>query len=479
MTTLRAWHACHGAPRGHACHDGDMSDLEPEDARSTGGARVQAALVAVLVIATALLLGGGLMLLVLARAMTGDAATVQSDRAAQAADLVGAGGPEALASGQGAHLRAGGLLQVVDDRGRLVWSSDPRSVAPAAGLQLAPGESATRTVLSIFGDEDDHTTTGFGVDHGGARYTVLASGSLRHVQHALRVDAASLAVLVPAIALLGGFAAWVLVGRTLRPVEEIRATVETITASSLSQRVPQPPGNDEIARLARTMNAMLDRVDASQMAQQRFVADASHELRSPIAALAAGLEVVSSEPGALPEIAPLLDAETRRLAELSEGLLLLARGDAGQLRRHDEEVDLDDLAEAEVRRLRQDPGVVVEAHLVPARLVGDRDALARVLRNLVDNARSACAGRVGLTMRRQPDEVLLLVDDDGPGIPATERSRVFDRFVRLDEARSRRPGGTGLGLAIVRAAVQAHGGSIRVTESDWGGARFEVRLPLS
>lgn len=310
-------------------------------------------------------------------------------------------------------------------------------------------------------------------------YVVLTVGSLRSVERALRQDAVSLLVEVPLLAMLGGWAVWLLVGRTLRPVEEIRTAVEEISVVDLHRRVPVPPGQDEVSRLATTMNAMLTRIEQAQTGQARFVADASHELRSPVAALGAGLELLEHRPEQLPDVLPLLRSETQHLAGLTEGLLLLARADAGTLRSRRVDVDMDDIVGAEVVRLRTSGRGQVEAHLTAGRVLGDPDELRRAVRNLVDNASGFARERLGLSVVREGDEVVVRVDDDGPGIPVEERSRVFDRFVRLDPARGRRHGGAGLGLPIVRGIISAHGGTVTAGESPWGGSRLEVRLPCS
>ena len=443
------------------------------------GVRRQTTVIATLVIAATLLLGGAAMVAALAQELTSEAQSDQTERAGEAADLVRLQGPQALADHPVAgHLIAGGLLQVVDSTGQLAWTSNPRRAQPASDLLLAPGQTDSQTIMTLFGGEDDRTIAAQGVSYAGQEYTVLAVGSLRAVEVAVRRDALSILIGAPLLAVLGGFAAWVGVGRTLRPVEEIRTSVEAISGHQLDARVPEPPGDDEIARLARTMNSMLDRLDHAQQSQRRFVADASHELRSPIATLSGGLEILADQPAELPELLPVLSAETRRLAELAEGLLLLAKADAGRARSHQRDVDLDEIVAAEARRLRAEPGLEVLVRTVPARVSGDQAALARLVRNLADNARSACQGRIGLELTVAGATAIIRVDDDGLGIAPEDRQVIFDRFVRLDESRSRRPGGAGLGLAIVQATAQAQGGSVSVGESAWGGARFEVRLPM-
>jgi signal transduction histidine kinase len=285
----------------------------------------------------------------------------------------------------------------------------------------------------------------------------------------------------PLLLVLVGAATWMLVGRALRPVERIRSRVHGIGVGQLADRVPVPAADDEIARLAVTMNEMLDRLQAGQETQRRFVADASHELRSPIASLMAALDVIMADESgrSAPELHLVMEAETERMRRLVEDLLLLAKADDTGLRIQRTDVDLDDLVGIELRRLRTANGVAVEGVVPPVRVTGDAAKLSQVLRNLADNAVQAAHGKVRFTLAEQAGIATVTVEDDGDGIPADERSRVFERFVRLDASRARGSGGSGLGLAIVREVVRGHGGTVEVTDSPLGGARFVVRLPVA
>ena len=249
-------------------------------------------------------------------------------------------------------------------------------------------------------------------------------------------------------------------GRALRPVEAIRAEVADISGHDLHRRVPEPATEDEVAQLARTMNQMLDRIEASAVSQQRFVADASHELRSPLAALRATLEVAVAHPSASswPAVAAEALDESRRLQRLVEDLLVLASVDATRQANRRQEVDLDELVLLDARRRRNEE-VVIDLHrLSGGRVWGDPDQLARVVRNLMDNGQRHTARQISVELGTADQEVVLAVQDDGPGIPSDERQRLFERFARLDEARSEDEGGTGLGLAIAKEIVGAHGG---------------------
>ncbi len=297
------------------------------------------------------------------------------------------------------------------------------------------------------------------------------------------VDAATDTILfyllfgVPILLVVAGAATHLFAGRALRPVEAIRARVAAMTARDLTQRVPVPAARDEVGRLAETMNAMIARLEAAQGVQRRFVADASHELRSPLATIAAGLELLQRDTSD-PVTVTALRGETERVNRLVDALLLLARADERGLRPRREDVDLDEVAEAEQGRPGEG-GVRAVVRAEPVRVVGDRGQLVRVLRNLVDNARRHARSRVLVTVVRDGDHAVVEVSDDGPGVPAADRARVFERFVRLDDARARADGGSGLGLAIVAEVVAAHGGTVELTGAPGGGALFRVRLPVA
>jgi signal transduction histidine kinase len=284
---------------------------------------------------------------------------------------------------------------------------------------------------------------------------------------------------VPALLVIVGAVIWRIVGRTLRPVEDIREEVERISATELDRRVPDAPGGDEIARLATTMNRMLDRLQRSQDRQRRLVSDASHELRSPVAAIRQHAEVAGRHPDAtrVDELATAVLEETDRLQGLVEDLLVLARLDEGGDMLAGE-VDLDDLVLAEAARLRRVTTIDIDTGGVGAgRVHGSAPALDRMVRNLTENAARFARRRIALGLTQTDGRVVLWIEDDGPGIALHDRERVFERFVRLDESRGRGTGGAGLGLAIVREVAVSHGGEATLGESLPGGLRVEVRLP--
>jgi signal transduction histidine kinase len=225
---------------------------------------------------------------------------------------------------------------------------------------------------------------------------------------------------------------------------------------------------------------MLDRLASAQARQRRFVSDAAHELRSPVASIRQHAEVARRFPErTTPDaLADTVLGEALRLQQLVDDQLVLVRADEAALALRRRAVDLDDLVLDEVRRLRTTTSLDVDAAGVSAGPVdGDPDALSRIVRNLVDNAARHAAGRVALSLGEEDGRVVLTVDDDGPGIPEADRERVFERFVRLDDARARDGGGSGLGLAIVRELAAAYGGDVAIGSSPLGGARLTVRLP--
>jgi signal transduction histidine kinase len=306
----------------------------------------------------------------------------------------------------------------------------------------------------------------------------VVADDLADTDEALRRLVGALVVSIPALVAVMGGLIWFVTGRALRPVDALRREVDEITVADLGRRVEVPDSADELARLATTMNGMLGRLHESVEHQRRFVGDASHELRSPLAGIRSELEVNLAHPDRAdwPESGRRVLDETVRLQQLVEQLLVLARGDAAEATRV--EVDLDDLVLAEAQRLRDSSELFVDLRGVSAaRVLGDPIGLAQVVRNLGENAARHARGRIALTVAERPDRVELVVQDDGPGVPASDAERIFERFARVDEARARASGGAGLGLAISRAIVERHGGTLELTTTAPEGARFVVCLP--
>ncbi|MFF1957882.1 sensor histidine kinase [Streptomyces sp. NPDC058220] len=312
-------------------------------------------------------------------------------------------------------------------------------------------------------------------DGSGETVLVHAGTSLAARQSAVGTAAVAMLVGLPVLLLVVGGVTWLVTRRALRPVEGIRREMAAITASEdLSRRVPEPATYDEVARLARTTNETLTALEAAVERQRRFVADASHELRSPIASLRTQLEVGDAHPELLD--VPGAVQDTVRLQQLAADLLLLARLDAGE-RAGRARVDLGALAREEVSQRTADRVPVSLEVAQGLEVTGSRGQLARVLGNLLDNAQRHAKTSVAASVRREGGRLVLAVADDGSGVPDAERERIFERFVRLDDARSRDDGGAGLGLAIARDVAERHGGTLTVTRAPAGGALFELRLP--
>ncbi|MFF1684168.1 MULTISPECIES: sensor histidine kinase [unclassified Streptomyces] len=479
--------------------------------RLFGSVRARATLGATLVVAVALLAAGASVLLALRSNLTDQASSEAESSARKVAVSIATGtAPNALDLPDGDDTP----VQVVDSDGRLLAASE--DLQRISGT----GSSAVRPVTPPAddgGDDDDGGTDRHGGKGGGddsyaygeiaddaersagsatvdgetrdyrfaalevkktrqGDLTVYAGASLSAEQSA--VGTALTVMLIGFPVLLGVVAAvtWLVTRRALRPVEGIRSEMSAITASQdLARRVPEPGTHDEVARLARTTNETLAALETSVERQRRFVADASHELRSPIASLRTQLEVGAAHPELLDVDGAV--ADTVRLQELAAGLLLLARLDAGE-RPGGARVDLAALAGEELSQ-RPAGRVAVHPRLASVEVAGSRSQLARVVGNLLDNAQRHARSRVDIAVRAEGEWAVVEVGDDGAGVPEAERERIFERFVRLDDARARDDGGAGLGLAIARDVAVRHGGALTVRSSPAGGALFELRLPVA
>lgn len=438
--------------------------------------RVRIVLAATAVVAVALLVGAALFVVLLQGALRDGVRASAEQDAASLASRVEASGLAALPTDDDDDDDES-FFQVIDDSGAIVAASENAAeVGPLVDPEDA-GDDATSDVslpddggefLAVADDAED--------------LAIVAGRSLEGVSETTATVTGMLAVAVPLLLGLVALTTWFVVGRALRPVERMRREVDDVTSASLDRRIADPGTSDEIGRLAATMNRMLDRLDASQRSQRRFISDASHELRSPLASMRQYAEVARAHPDQVRdgELAEVVLDEGARLERLVQGMLVLAKADERTLTPARVAVDLDDLVLAEARRLKDTSGLRVDTSRVgPARVLGDRGLLGQGLRNLADNAARHASGTVQFELTETDGHVLLAVFDDGDGIPADLRDRVFERFVRLDEGRARESGGSGLGLAIVREIAAAHGGSVVATASTLGGARFEVRLPAS
>ncbi|MEE4494630.1 sensor histidine kinase [Streptomyces sp. BE230] len=349
---------------------------------------------------------------------------------------------------------------------------------PARGEVSTDDPDFTNGTATVDGDRADYRFASVeATNEAGLTLTVHAGAPLAAEQRAVASVRGAMLAGLPVVLLVVAGVTWLVTRRALRPVEGIRREMAAITASEdLSRRVPEPGSRDEIARLARTTNETLTALEASVDRQRRFVADASHELRSPIASLRTQLEVGAAHPELLD--VPGAVADTVRLQELAAGLLLLARLDAGE-RPGAARLDLGALVHEEVSQRTGDRIPVTVS--VPAgggfEVSGSRAQLARVLGNLLDNAERHARSAVAVAVRAEGGGVAVEVTDDGDGVPGAERERIFERFVRLDDARTRDEGGAGLGLAIARDVAVRHGGRLTVTDAGERGARFTLWLP--
>lgn len=312
-------------------------------------------------------------------------------------------------------------------------------------------------------------------------FDVYTIASLSSVDASVSALNREFIIVYPIILLVVAISTWILSRRALAPVDQIRRDVEEITALNLSNRVFQPEGDDEIARLAVTMNSMLARLDASAEQQKQFIADASHELKSPLSALRASLEVglLHSELTDWHQTANIALRESERMQRLIEDLLTLAKAEA-RVQSVMVTVDLDELCRDEIHRIRRThPGVNIDMSKVSAvRLLGDPEQIRSIVRNLIENAVRYAKTTVAVTASTDGHLATFIVADDGPGIPPERRDAVFERFTRLDPARSRLQGGSGLGLPIVRSLVELLEGTVTIGTSELNGASFRVQLPI-
>jgi signal transduction histidine kinase len=432
------------------------------------------------------LLGAGLVLLrSLERVLVDDLQSAAASALEQRADtLFEAGVPaglDVIDAAPGSFVRldgevAGGQPVVMMIRGDLPagglvvsGSTLPEGVRVSSG---AAGPSAAALGIgSADASEFEVTTVDFGP------FALSTASPLDEIRETIDATRTLLWVLCPVLVTLVGLLAWILAGRALRPVHAVTARVDEIGSHSLHERVPVPTSSDEVAELATTMNRMLDRLESASATSRRLVSDASHELRTPVTVMRTELDVADRIPSNdWAATSATLRAELDRLQDLVDDLLLLARGDERAFAR--QRVAMADVVRDVAARRRPVP-VVVRTPADSARtyVTGDEAALRRGVDHLVTNAARHAAGRVEVSVTAAGDEVVVHVDDDGPGIPATQRETVVRRFVRLDEGRSRDRGGCGLGLAVSSDVAAAHGGRLALGDSPLGGLRASLVLP--
>ncbi|WP_232835349.1 sensor histidine kinase [Actinocorallia populi] len=386
--------------------------------------------------------------------------------AARVADAVRAGdrGPEIRADPEAP------IIQVVDaDKRVFMYTSSVKGLPPLTTRRPPPDRRMT-AFQECFPTGNCYTVQLIRVDGTADSPVVVAASPLPRLVASGMGDLFNVLVVGTAIGLVAVMS-WVAIGRALRPVAELRSRYEEITAGDLSRRLPEPQGEDEISGLVRTVNRALDQMEQALERQRQFASDASHELRTPIAGLRANLEDALLHPDDTDfrEVAEASLRATDRLELVVNDLLLLARVGSG--RESSEDIDLGAL-------LRDEAKPDVKTEIEPGlRVHGARAQLSRLFANLLDNAHRYGGGEIRLMARQDGGRALVVITDEGPGIPDADRERIFGRFTRLDTARSRGAGGTGLGLAIAREVALAHGGSLHAEDSP-KGARFVVRLPL-
>lgn len=442
--------------------------------------RVRATAAATLVVALFLGLGAVGFVLIQRHELesaVADAARQQAqDLAAQVAQKAPAGSLTGAAGDQS-------LVQVVNAEGVVVASSPSvEGEGPIAALRPAVGTVQIQTSDALpIGEGEPFVVAARGAQTPDGPVTILVAESLELVGQSTVIVAGLLMVGYPLVLIAVGVTSYWLVGRALAPVEAIRARVASIQGmSTTSDRVPVPDTHDEVGRLAETMNAMLERLHDASASQRRFIADASHELRSPLATIRAAHEVAALHPEVQDwtTTGSEVMAELDRVDQLVADLLLLARADEHGIPVNLEEVDLDDLLLKEGQRLRRLSSLEIAIHAPPVRVVADAHQLARAVRNLTDNAARHASSRIELSVRDSDEFATLDVIDDGPGVAPQDRERIFDRFMRLDESRARSQGGTGLGLPIAREIAQSLGGSLHLVD-DPDGTRFSMTIPTA
>lgn len=452
--------------------------------RHTWGVRKRATATAVIVVAVALMVGGMLLLVLLQRSLIATTEGAAKAKAADVSAMIASQDVSEAGQALSATVHSGQYVQIIGPRGQIVASSEISAGGKVLStLRPGPGQTLSESVsgLQDIGDNDEFLVVATGVMSGQGSYTVVVASTVQVQADTVATVAWFLLGATPLLLAVVGTAVWILVGRSLHQVERIRGQVARINSSRLSERVGAPDTHDEIHRLAVTMNAMLDRLQSSDSEQRRFVSDASHELRSPLATISAGLEIAAADPSGATwrELQGMLSGETARMRYLVEDLLTLAKANDGGLRIAAQDVDLDDVLGAEISRLRSLGKHAVSVTITPAKVTGDARRLAQVLRNVLENANRHAESRITVSLRANARGVLVTIDNDGVPVPESERERIFERFVRLDESRSRESGGSGLGLAIAASIMAAHHGSISASQAPNGDCRFELHLPAA
>jgi signal transduction histidine kinase len=458
------------------------------------GLRARVTLIAALGLLVALVAGDLLLLNTLRLSLTRSVDDTARSGATEVAALINADrlpDPVPVAAGTV-------TIQVLGPSGRIVNVSADADrlvpmVPPAQAAALANGDSAILVHGAPF---DMPSLLRVAVVRADGGDLVIAAIPYSSAADSLSVVAHGLILGTPVLFIVFVGATWLAVGSTLRPIDRIRRGAARVTGTGVPADLPVPEARDEVRSLALTLNDMLSRLSSAHQRQRSLVSDTAHELRSPIASIRAQLEVALDHPGGQDWASTARDvlADTLRLSRLTEDLLLLARldeqADQGDMGRHGQPLDLGELARAVVARYADSPVPVTAVTEVTAEpdetapVPGNRDRLDRMLVNLIDNAIRYAKSSVTVSVSQSGSWVEVAVTDDGPGIDEGDRERAFDRFARLDDARTRcddDAGGAGLGLAIVRATAQSHAGTAHLESAPEGasGLRAVVRLPAA
>jgi heavy metal sensor kinase len=357
-------------------------------------------------------------------------------------------------------------------------------VGAADRAAVIGGERFKRTI-QLGRDKTDFRVVARSVTRGGQEQVVVAAESQAPVNRSVHRVLVLLLIACPVALLLTALGGWWLARRALRPIDRMTTAAEAIGVEQLGERLEVPRAADEVAHLALTLNTMLSRIQSGVEAQQRLVADASHELRTPLAAMRSELDVSLREDDLSPSAREALESareEVDRMSRTVDDLLMLASADEGRIALAKEPVDLAEiarLATGSLRALAARRGVRLEAGGTAVLVLGDPERLRHAVRNLIENAiKFSPPGSVVEVRTGGSGQVATLaVMDEGPGVAAEHRDRIFERFYRADSARTRGAGGSGLGLAIVREVVEAHGGRVGVQAREPAGSVFSLEMP--
>jgi signal transduction histidine kinase len=449
------------------------------------GVRWQAAVVAVAAVGLTLVLGAAALILLTERSLQSSIEATVAARADGVVALVEADAVTDPLPGRDPEL----LAQIVD-RGSVVLAADraAQGLPALVDVVVAPGRREILRIADLaegiepevdIEDSGPFAVVAEGVRLDGGPATVLVAGSL---EDASAVRGALLPLLgfgLPAVLAVVGLVTWLLTGRALRPVDDMRREADRISALALDRRLPQPAARDELHRLAVTLNDMLERLERSATRQRQFVGDASHELKSPLTTLRAIVDIAGRSPTEMDtaELVEDIGEQVARMERLVADLLALARYDEAAVAPATP-VDLGAIsAHAAAGAAQHGEATVETSGLQPVIVQGEPAAVMRAVHNLIENAARHAATTVWVETRRHHDVGELWVSDDGPGVPSADAERIFERFVRLDESRTRATGGTGLGLAVARAIARTFGGDVVLAPPRHGGASFVLTLP--